>query len=349
LTALFLDFGMASGERILPFQSSTSSSVPAATLTIVPAPKRHFTRAPVRSCKMRPLFAGVAKVEQLFGANHFPVVESPKYVFSAESRFQTEKEIVEACGGAGPLPFLLKGSTIYTLSPLTRSSGFACAIKADCAPSHEQFAGWLWDAKTSRWAIELLDRVLRLHAWKRGLRFDEGHTLFYFTRSKPKKLWWENGGKIFQREVTAPLIKQRQIDNHRLAEFQRGWKHEAIRAGFVQWGSSLFVRFEPAWFLTELDGKTPATSQTVAPLDSSRLNRKDADTQRTLCFWSAVFAKSHRELRIETGAGPIRVKLTPSSSSAPRIIPKVPTNLNHFALTDMEEDGPIPELAPVEV
>jgi len=340
---------MASGKRSLPFQSLSESSPPAGTLTIVPAPKRHFTSAPDRSWRMRPLFALAANVEERFSANHFPVVENPKYVFLAESRFQTEKEIVEACGGTGPLPFLLKDSTIYALSPLTRSSVYAAAIKADCAPSQEQFAGWLWDAKTSRWAIELLDRVLRLHAWKRGLRFDEGRGLFYFTRSKPKKLWWEFCGKIFQREVTAPLIKQRQIDTHRHAEFQCGWKHEAIRAGFVKFGSSLFVRFEPAWFLTELDGKTPATSQTVAPLDSSRLNRKDADARRTLCFWSAVFAKSHRELRIETGAGPIRVKLTPSSSSAPRIIPKEPTNPNHFAVTDMEEDCPIPELAPVEI
>jgi hypothetical protein len=298
---------------------------------------------------MRPLFARMANVEERISANHFPVVESPKFVFSTESRFQTEKEIVEACGGAGPLPFLLKGSTIYTLSPLTRSSVFAAAIRADHVPSQEQFAGWLWDAKASRWAIELLDRVLRLHAWKRGLRFDEGHGLFYFTRSKPKKLWWEIGGKIFQREVTAPLIKQRQIDNHRQVEFQCGWKHEAIRAGFVQFGSSLFVQFGPAWFLTELDGKTPATSQTVAPLESSRSNREDTDVPHTLCFWSAVFAKSHRELRIETGAGPIRVKLTPASSPAPRIIPKEPANVNHFALTEMEDDGPIPELASVEV
>jgi hypothetical protein len=318
-------------------------------MTIAPAPERRFASAPVRAWKMRPLFAGLASFEERSSANLFPVVESPKYVFSAESRFQTEKEIVEACGGAGPLPFLLKGSTIYTLSPLTRSSVFAAAIKVDRAPSQEQFAGWLWNANASRWAIELLDRVLRLHAWKRGLRFDESHALFYFTRSKPKKLWWEIGGKIFQREVTAPLIKQHPIDNHRQAEFQCGWKHEAIRAGFVQFGSSLFVRFEPAWFLTELDGKTPATRQTVAPLDLSRSDRKDMDVLRTLCFWGAVFAKSHRELRIETGAGPIRVKLTPASSSAPRIIPKEPANVNHFALTDMEDDGPIPELAPVEV
>jgi len=318
-------------------------------MTIAPAPERRFASAPVREWQMRPLFAERANVEERISANLFPVVESPKYVFSAESRFQTEKEIVEASGSAGPLPFLLRGSTIYTLSPLTPRSAFAFAIKPGRAPSQEQFAGWLWDAKSSRWAIELLDRGLRLHAWKRGLRFDEDHALFYFTRSKPKKLWWEIDGKITQREVTAPHFKQHQIDDHRQAEFQCGWKHEAIRAGFVQFGRSLFVQLDPAWFLTELDGKTPATSQTVAPLDSSRSNPSDADVLRTLRFWSAVFAKSHRELRIETGAGPIRVRLTPASSPAPRIIPKDPANVNPFALAEMEDDGPIPELASVQV
>lgn len=339
---------MASSEQSLPFQRSAISSSPAAAKTIAPAPERRFPNAPVRAWKMRPLFAELANVEARISASLFPVVESPKYVFSAESRFQTEKEIVEASGCAGPLPFLLNGSTIYSLSPLTPRSVFASAIKAGHAPSQEQFSDWLCDAKESRLAIELLDRGLRLHAWKRGLRFDEDHALFYFTRSKPKKLWWEIGGKIVQREVTAPHLKKHEIDIHRHAEFQCGWKHEAIRAGFVQFGRSLFVQFEPAWFLTELDGKTPATSQTVAPLDSSRSNRRVADVLRTLRFWSAVFAKSHRELRIETGAGPIRVRMTPASSSAPRIIPKEPANVNHFALADMEDDGPIPELAPVE-
>jgi hypothetical protein len=33
-----------------------------------------------------------------------------------------------------------------------------------------------------------------------------------------------------------------------------------------------------------------------------------------LRFWSGILAKGHRELRIETGANPIRVRLTPSDS-----------------------------------
>jgi len=297
----------------------------------------------MRAWKTRPLFA-VSKVRERTASSLFLVVESPKFIFSAESQFQTEQEVVEACGGAGPLPFLLKGSTLYTLSPLTKSSLLGRALKEGAAISQELFAAWRSDAKRSNWAIELLNRFLRLHAWKRGLRFDEGHALFYFTRSKPKKLWWEVGGRIAQREVTAPNMKHYQVCGQQEVEFQCGWKHEAVRAGFIVRGDCLFVWLEPAWFLTELDGKTPATSQRVAPLNSSRLNQDVAKLPRTLSFWSAVFAKGHRELRIETGGGPIRVRMVCPGSSPPRIVSKEHTALDFLAVTNVEDDGAIPEL-----
>jgi hypothetical protein len=337
---------MATKEQILPFQNSAISSPPA---KVRPHPGRDAARAPVSAWKTRPLFATPNATERI-ASNLFSVVEIPKFVFSARSRFETEQEIIEACGGAGPLPFLLKGSTLHTFAPLTRSSVFGPALKKDeVAVSQEQFAVWLSDAQRSNWAVDLLNRFLCLHAWKRGLHFDEGHALFYFTRSKPKRLWWEVGGKIALREVTSPHVKHYQIDDQREVEFQCGWKHEAVRAGFVLQGGSLFVQLEPAWFLTELDGKTPATSQRVAPLNSPRSNPQAAELLRTISFWSAVFAKGHRELRIETGGAPIRVRLISPSSSTPRIVSKEDRSLDYFALTNMEDDGAIPELSLVQV
>jgi hypothetical protein len=301
----------------------------------------------VRPWKTRPLFA-VSNVRERIASSLFSVVESPKFIYSAESQFQTEQQVAEACGGAGPLPFLLKGSTLYTLSPLTKSSLFGRALTEGTAMSQELFAAWRSDAQRSNWAIELLNRFLRMHAWKRGLRFDEGHALFYFTRSKPKKLWWEVGGKIAQREVTAPNMKHYQVCGQQEVEFQCGWKHEAVRAGFVVQGDCLFVQIEPAWFLTELDGKTAATRQRVVPLNSSRSNQDIANLQRTISFWSAVFAKGHRELRIETGASPVRVRMTCPGSFPPRIVSKEDTKLDYLAVSNVEEDGPIPELGFIE-
>jgi len=333
---------MAANETISLLNSAPRASA-------APAKPRQV-RAPDPAWKRHALFSGTAvSVEEPVVSNLFPVAETPRCIFSAESRLQTEKEIVEVCGGAEPLPFLLKDSTIYTLLPLAGDSVFARALKARSVPIQEPFTTWLSDTDRSKWAIEILDRSLRRHAWKRGLRYDEDHSLFYFSRSKPKKLWWETAGKIALREVTAPLMKSYRIEDGRAVEFQRGWKHEAIRAGFVQTGGQLFLQLDPAWFLTELDGKTPATQQPVAPLDSIRADRNGANFSRALRFWSAIFAKSHRELRIETCAGPLRVRLTPPSSSAPRIIAKDRLSLEDFATANLAEDERIPELDPLEV
>jgi hypothetical protein len=299
--------------------------------------------------KTRPLFAGATNVTERIISNLFPAVEIPKDIFSAETRFQTEPEIIDACGGPGPLPFLLKGSRIYAVAPVTDDSVFGPALKEDSQCSRELFSGWLTDPERAPWAIELLNHLLRYHAWKRGMRFDEGQGLFYFTRSKPKKLWWEIGGKTIEREVTAPHTKWNQIEGHGMAEFQCGWKHEAIRASFVHLFGGLFLRLEPAWFLTELDGKTPSTTQPVAPLNTGPQNQvSNAHVLRTLRFWSAVFAKGHRELRIDAGTNPIRVRLTPASGSIRSKLSNDRMGFDSLALANIDHTELIPELAPIE-
>ena len=298
--------------------------------------------------KARPLFAGARKVSERIVSNLFPVVEIPKDIYSAETRFHTESEIVEACGGPGPLPFLLKGSRIYAVAPLAENSVFAPALKADSNCRQERFAEWLSDPERTPWALELLNHLLRHHAWKRGMRFDESHGLFYFTRSKPKNLWWEIGGKTIQREVTAPHTKWNQIEGHGMAEFQCGWKHEAIRANFIQTLGALFLCLEPTWFLTELDGRTPATTQSVRALDSFPAEEMNGQILRALRFWSAVFAKGHRELRIDAGTNPIRVRLTPACCSSQTVIPNDQMDFDNLALTDLSDAQLIPELGPME-
>jgi hypothetical protein len=302
------------------------------------------------SWKTRPLFAGAKKINERMVSNLFPAVEIPKEIFSAGTRFQTESEIMEACGGPGPLPFLLRGMRIYAATPLTEHSVFGPALqKEDSNPAREPFAQWLSRSDRAPWAIELLNHLLRYHAWKRGMRFDESQSLFYFTRSKPKNLWWEIGGKTIQREVTAPLIKWNKIEGNRTAEVQCGWKHEAIRAEFIQILGALYLRLEPAWMLTELGGKTSASSQPVGPLHPVSPGEKmNGQVLRTLRFWSAVFAKGHRELRIETGTNPIRVRLTPASGSSQSAVSNDQVDFDTLALADIDHAQLIPELGPIE-
>jgi len=299
--------------------------------------------------KTKPPFAVRDKSVEHIVSNLFPVVETPREIFSAEARFQTESEVSDACGGPGPLPFVLKGSRIYSLAPLAENSVFAAAVRENARPLREKFTPWLLDSKRATWAIELLDRSLRYHAWKRGLRFEENQNLFYFTRSKPKNLWWEMGGKIMQREVTAPHMQWNRSEDGSQAEVQCGWRHEAIRARFVPVLGNLFLRLEPSWLLTELDGKTPSTSQAVGPLyPTTPMQDQSKDVLRSLRFWSAVLAKGHRELRIDADANPIRVRLTPASYSSQSAASADQVDFDVLSLSDINPYQMIPELGPIE-
>jgi hypothetical protein len=341
---------MATKEQTLPLPRAGLAS----TATFPPKTQTHSTsagdpeRAQFLTQDAYPSIKAVAAADTA-ESRLFRVVELPRFVFSAISRIEPEERIIEACGGSSPLPFLLKGRRLYTFSPITANSVFAPALNAERAPSRERFADWLSHPVRSHWTIDLLNRFLRLHAWKRGLRYDENHDLFYFTRSRPKKLWWEANGKIALREVIAPNLKRYELKDGREVEYQCGWKHEAIRAGFARCGGELAVRFEPAWFLTKLDGKTAATPAPVVALGCHRSDPNGEELSRTLRFWCAVFAKGHRELRIETGADPIRVRLIAPPNSAPRIISKEDATLDYLSLTSMEDDGAIPELGSLEI
>jgi hypothetical protein len=131
-------------------------------------------------------------------------------------------------------------------------------------------------------------------------------------------------------------------------EAQFGWRHRAMRAGFVQIQDALFVRLEPTWFMTKLDGKTPATTHQVFPVDS-QFESCGCSNQHlcSLQFWSTVLTKGHRELRINTGTNPVRVRLTPRGGSSESEIAINRLNSDRLVFPDMGDAQLIPELGPI--
>jgi hypothetical protein len=291
---------------------------------------------------------GVSSAKERILCNLFPVVELPKFVYSAETRFDAESELMEACNGAGPLSFLIKESRLYTIQPLSPDSTFAPAVANWDSHKQENFAPWLSMQERAQWAIELMNSLFRQHAWKRGLRWDQCTDQFYFPRTKPKSVWWEIGGQIISREVTAPHMGWIELENQVKAEVQYGWRHQSIRADFVQMLGSLFLRVEPSWLLTEIDGKTAATTQPIGPLFSgSEQQERNGQVLRSLRFWSAVLAKGHHEIRMNTGQAPVRAKLTPLSGFTQFGIPSDRLNYDLMMLAEMEDDLLMPVLGPL--
>jgi len=292
---------------------------------------------------------GVCPAKERILSNLFPVVELPKFVFSAGTRFQTELELTEACAAAGPLPFLLKETRLYTLEPPAPDSVFARAASLGGATRQEDFTQWFSQKDRAGWAVELLNRLFRHHAWKRGLRWDKNTDQFHFPRTKPKSVWWEISQQTISREVTAPHVGWIELENQTRAEVQYGWRHQSIRAGFVQVLGGLCLQLEPGWLLTELDGKTPATTKLVGPVFSgSPQQERNGQVLRSLRFWSAVLAKGHHEIRINTGQAPVRTRLTPLSGFTQFGIPSDKMDYDQLMLAEMEDDLLIPALGPLE-
>jgi hypothetical protein len=246
------------------------------------------------------------------------------------------------------LPFLLKGASLYTIEPLSQDSVFAPAVSNWVTRKQEDFSKWLSGSDRAEWTIELLNNLFRHHAWKRGLRWDEATDQYFFPRTKPKSLWWESAGRTVSREVTAPHMGWVELENETRAEVQYGWKHQSIRAGFVRVSGNLFLHLEPGWLLTELDGKTPATTQPVGPVfPGLRQPERNGQVLRSLRFWSAVLAKGHHEIRINTGQAPIRARLTPLSGLTQFGIPSDRMDYDQLMLAEMGDDLLIPALGPL--
>lgn len=292
---------------------------------------------------------GVCSAKERILSNLFPVVELPKFVFSAETQFQTEAELTEVCGGVGPLPFLLKGSRLYTVEPLSQDSAFARAVTSGDAATQENFTQWFSRNDRAGWALELLNNLFRNHAWKRALRWDKSTEQYYFPRTRPKNVWWEISKQTLSREVIAPHMGWTDFENQVGAEAQYGWRHRSLRADFVQLMDNICLRLEPSWLLTELDGETPATTQRVGPVLSGALQQeRNGPILRSLRFWSAVLAKGHHEIRINTGQAPVRIKLTPLSGSTPFGMRGDKMDYDQLMLTEMEDDLVMPALGPLE-
>jgi hypothetical protein len=303
-----------------------------------------------RSASVASLYSfGVCSARERILSNLFPVVELPKFVFSAETQFQTEAELKEACGGAGPLPFLLKESRLYTIESVSQNSSFARAV-ASGNTAQESFTQWFSRNDRAGWALELLNNLFRNHAWKRALLWDKSTEQYFFPRTRPKNVWWEISKQTISREVIAPHIVWIDFENQVRAEAQYGWGHRSLRAGFVQVMGDVCLRLEPSWVLTELDGKTPATTKRVGPVLSGGPPPKETSGQilRSLRFWSAVLAKGHHEIRINTGQAPVRIKMTPLSGSNLFGIRGDQMEYDQLMLTEMEDDLVMPALGPLE-
>jgi hypothetical protein len=290
---------------------------------------------------------GAEKVRERIVSNLYPVLEIPELVFSAETPFREKSDVSKACKGASLAPFLLRESKLFTFDSIAQDSAFRGALEDKATPTHEQFANWFSEPEMSRWALELLNISLRQHAWRRHLRFDKSRSRFFFPppNGKPKRIWWYIGGRRRPREVTTPHMGWKQLEDGKRAQVQYGWRHQGFRSSFVRISGALFLRLEPTYLLTRLDGKTPVTHQWVGPILSHWINQeRNGQILRTLRFWSLVLAQNQEAIRIATGQNPICVSLTPLSGFCEYGIANDQMDYDALMSTAIEDDLFVPQL-----
>jgi hypothetical protein len=284
-------------------------------LPVVPVQNLPYEPAPVvitSSC-------GADVVQERLVCNLFPVVQVPRYIYSAETHLRDKAAVDLACNQRNLPAFILKQGKLSTFSPLARAHGpFRPALQEQGCMAAEKIEEWLRDEDRHRWVVELLNVSLRKHAWDAHLRFENnGKRYFYAPQNNwRKRLWWNLGGKRRPRTVTAKHMGfVRQTDGTR-KEVQVGWRHQGFRAKFVHLPCGLFLQMEPTWLLTEMDGKTPKAGPNVGPILVKWLNQeRNGQVLRSVRFWSLVLAGGRKSIEISTEQGPIEISLTPSSGS----------------------------------
>jgi hypothetical protein len=291
---------------------------------------------------------GADRVRERVVSNLLPVLELPEYVFSAETPLRDKKDLHRYVGEEShPPPCLLRDGRLWTFGNLRDQPDlFGSAIRPTTVNS-VSFDSWFADADYSRWAVELLNLCLKENAWQRYLRLDKERHRFFFTawQGRPKRISWKISGKWTPREVTTRHTVTRRLPDGTKERIQSGWRHQAVKAGFVLLPFGLFVKIEPTWMLTKADGKTPRGGPRVGPILSHWLNQeRNGQILRSIRFWSLVLSRGKTELYIPTGQQPIRIGLTPASGNLDFGIIADQIDYDALMRTEMEDDLEVPQL-----
>jgi hypothetical protein len=312
-------------------------------LPTVPEIKLPYEPAPVVITSS----VGADVVQERLIANLFPIVELPPRVYAAATALRDKAEVSQCCGSKNLPAFIMREKKLFTFSPLREELNPLREAVHSSEISEAVFSRWFGEADRKRWAIELLNVSLKQHAWQRHLRLDSVGKRYFFSpyKGRPKSLRWRVGTKWSRRGITIPHMAKRSLEDGRTAEYQIGWRHQGFRASFIHVPFGLFLRIEPTWLLTQMDGKTPRGGPHVGPILAHWLNQeRNGQVLRSVRFWSLVLSRGKSEIGIETGQTPIRVALTPATGMLGFGIRGDWIDYDELMRAEMEDDLAMPQL-----
>ncbi len=235
--------------------------------------------------------------EQLF-SNLLPIRKLPGTIWYAPTEYQdyyrVKKEIIENGGFVPPLCII--SNYIYTLSNLHDDD---CTLRDFCDTakiSSKSSKYWWSDEDLRKNYVSMLNRLLRIHIYRLGLKYNRDFHRYYFPKQNETDLEFKQAWYNVRTNRWAP---ERIVAKFYEYGGDKFWRHIASELSFKMIGSSWFLQVIPKYFFT-FDGENPWNPEKVGPYTTRiKAVEKNPHVLNHVLFWSHVLSQGKPEINIE--------------------------------------------------
>jgi len=250
-----------------------------------------------------------ATQEQL-ESNLFPLLEMPHSWFRAPTSARTVAEVLKNVHGRPPA-FLPKSGELMSFADL-RHGPLASVVRCDLV-REEDVRDILADPMRKPWLVDLMNKCVQVTLARKGVAFDADHHRFFFMPPRQgegteRSEKWKSPKRWAER-----MVARARTSNSTILR----WEHQAAYVRFIEVGGRFYLCIEPSWTFTK-DGREALASERVTSLATRQMSREsNAEVLNDTRFWAAFLAENKNELRLDTGARPLRVDRAPLVTELP--------------------------------
>lgn len=242
------------------------------------------------------------QIQEAIISNLLEVRHIPTTIWSAPTSLRAHADLPK---GEHFEPFVLKEGRLLSFRDLGSEAGSLFEYIGSGVQRHG-VRDWRDDDARWRWVIELLNRHLRDHLRRAGVRFDGRSGRFFFM---PR-----DGGSAVLRWGTGT---RRVVAKAPDPERGGNWVHQAARLRFETLGPKLYLSIEPTYVFTT-DGRTPVDKDKAGPLTMKWGGKeRNGAILRHVLMWSDALAQGKKTSTIPCGRQSVLISRLPAVVRAP--------------------------------
>lgn len=245
------------------------------------------------------------KVNEKLLANLFPVIEYPKKIWGAKTKFRRKKDVYKELESHNVPAFTLKEEMLFCFWDLNDEENPLNTMVYKNTISNEDVSNWIEDPDRKWWFIELMHIMIKNHAKNVGLNLDTKTNRFYISTELgvDKVVKWKPG----KRSATRNIVKFYKNESGEI-NFAA---HRAVFFKFEMIGDEIFLLIDPQWTFTE-DGYNPVRGKNMNILTNKwRTKEHNSSFLRDVLFWANFLTLDEKELKINEGPVLVSISLNP--------------------------------------